>query len=114
MTIARVKDLLLALLIGAVIAFAVAPVSQASYGLPVKTIQCGTIAVNNGSATGTSTLSTAVTVAKTFVVHLGHYGGTNLTDQHSAVSITNTTTITGTREGTTGNNVTGYCAIEFY
>lgn len=114
----RWRDVTIAALLGAVIMLAIDPRPQASYGLAIKQIQCGDIAVNNGSATGTSTLASAVVVAKSFPIFLGFSGVTPSAgsefNHHIRIGLTNTTTVTGTRIGTTENSTAGYCVMEFY
>lgn len=83
----------------------------------IQSIQAGTIDLSNGVATNTATLGTAVTVANTVAIYLG--GVSTASGQQSnrylgRVSVTNTTTITGTRvASSTPGVIVGFMAVEF-
>lgn len=82
---------------------------------PVRSIQHGSIAISNGASSNTATI-TAVTTAKTQLTLLGaRYGGTvtAFTDAGVALTLTNSTTITAERNGTTGTITVRFCATEF-
>ena len=82
---------------------------------PINSIQHGSIAIANGASSNTATI-TAVTTAKTQLALLGaRYGGTvtAFTDAGVALTLTNSTTITAERNGTTGTITVRFCATEF-
>lgn len=108
------RNYALAALVGALVLALADPRPQASYGLAIKQIQCGDVAVNNGNTSGTSTLSNAVVVAKSVLVVNGWRGGTNAVDQLHTSALTDATTVTATRNGTTGNAAVAYCVVEYY
>lgn len=94
---------------------------QASFAPSVvKTIQCGDIAVNNTFSTGTSTLSTAVVVAKSVPIFLGSSSadpgaGGNPDNQYTIrIELVDTTTVRGERLGTSGDGTANYCVVEFF
>lgn len=82
---------------------------------PIRSIQHGSIAISNGASSNTATI-TAVTTAKTQLAFLGvRHGGTvtAFTDAGVTLTLTNSTTITAERTGTTGLSTVRYCATEF-
>ena len=79
----------------------------------VKRIQAVQVTVNNASATGTATLGNAVVVANSMLLWNGQRGGTNAVDQAHTLDITNTTTVTATRNGTAGAATVYGIVVEF-
>lgn len=78
----------------------------------IKSIQSGVISVVTGVDTATIT---AVTTAKSYVVFDGmtHSASTG-NSSFSKLVLTNSTTVTATRDGTTGINLISYSVVEFY
>jgi len=79
----------------------------------IKSIQRGTITIANSSTSNTATI-TAVVTAKSIISLLG----TSSTETSAAnllarVELTNTTTVTATRGGTTGSVTVRYLAVEY-
>jgi len=84
----------------------------------IKSIRRGTITINSGNSSGTATLSPAVDLAKTLLIPLGSATPGSATiylteDSAFRVELTNTTTVTATRGGTTNSMYVGYQIIEF-
>ena len=104
-----------AAMLAAIVVLALQPTPSFASFSPtiVKTIQCGDIAVNNGFSEGNSTLSSAVVVAKTFIVHLGNRG-LNAGSSPTTIDLASTTLVHAERQGTTNDLAVNYCAIEFF
>ena len=85
-------------------------------GLLINNIQYGTISFDTGDTSQTATI-TAVTVAKKALIFLG--SSTNATTTNdpkeylARITLTNTTTVTGTRGGTGATMVVSFVAVEF-
>lgn len=83
-------------------------------GLAIKSIQRGTIVVANAASTNTAAI-TAVDTNNAILRHLGStIGGTDHTDSDIRLDLTNGTTITATRAGTSGAVTVSYEIVEFY
>lgn len=80
----------------------------------IKSIQRGTIAITTGNTSNTATVS-AVTTAKALVFHLGGEGDASATN-HALVrlALTDATTITATRNGSSNGITVGYQLVEYY
>jgi len=85
-------------------------------GADIESIQQGTIALSGSTETNTDTIS-AVDAAKTFVSWLGVSSASSSTvmeDIGVRLDLTNTTTVTATRDSPATRAVTvGYVAVEF-
>jgi hypothetical protein len=78
----------------------------------IKAIYRGEITVS-GTATNTATI-TAVVTAKSVITHLGCRSSQAAnTDNSATVALTNTTTVTAARVGTTGDVIVGYQVVEY-
>jgi len=87
-----------------------------TYGTAIKSIQKGKITIGNSQTSGTATI-TSVTTSKAFVLPLGVSlnGAEGATAFFCRLELTNSTTVTATRGGTSANDLTaGYVVIEFY
>lgn len=79
-----------------------------------KSIQRTSVTIANGSSTGTATI-TSVATAKSDVSHLGSFGNvTDIRDFFATVALTNSTTVTASRHGTTGSLVVNVQVVEYY
>jgi hypothetical protein len=86
-------------------------------GQGIKSVQYGYITTANGASSGTATI-TAVDINNSYVAHLGD-GMNNSTgaypaNQNSYLVLTNATTVTATRSGTTSARITCYMVVEYY
>lgn len=80
----------------------------------VKSVQRGTITVTSNSNSQTATI-TAVDTSKSMVNYLGFTGGAVSTyDTWPRVALTNSTTVTVTKGGSTLGIIVSYEVIEFY
>lgn len=82
----------------------------------IQSLQTGTIAILNTSATATATLSPAVAVANAWLIPMGSTSteaSGALTDFNARITLTNATTITGTRVGTTLSLTPRFAVLEF-
>ncbi len=80
----------------------------------IKLIQRGTIALSNGGfTTGTSTI-TAVVTAKTELRCLGFSATSGDITSYPRLELTNTTTVTATRGGTSGAVTVSWEVTEYY
>ena len=80
----------------------------------IKSIQSGTIGISNGSASNTLTI-TSVSTAKAMITLQGvTTGGTLNSSKLARIELTNATTITATRIGTSEDVTIGYQVVEFY
>jgi hypothetical protein len=80
----------------------------------IKSIQYGTVTLT-GVASATATI-TAVNTAKAVLIHLGtSYDNTiNLDRALTRITLTNSTTVTGVKNTTTGVTITSFVVVEFY
>lgn len=80
----------------------------------IKSIQYGTVTLA-AVASATATI-TSVNVAKAVLIYLGNSCGTStvLYDAFTWITLTNSTTVTGTRSGTGNTNVVSFVVVEFY
>lgn len=79
----------------------------------IKSIQAGTINIPVAATTNTATI-TAVVLAKTFLLHLGQQGsGATTTRALIHIVLTNTTTITATRNSTSDEETVSFMIVEF-
>lgn len=88
--------------------------SNATQFLPgqIKSIQRGTIAISSGTS-NTATV-TSVDTSKSILMHLGQSSTqTGIDNVSTALALTNATTITATRGGSTGTTTVGYQLIEY-
>lgn len=75
-------------------------------------VQRGTIAITPGNTSATATI-TAVTLAKAELRHLGQFStSATLSDILTHLVLTNTTTITATRQGTSGTTTVSFEVTE--
>lgn len=75
-------------------------------------VQRGTISITPGNTQGTATL-TAVVMAKTETRHLGQFStSATLSDILAHLVLTNTTTLTATRQGTSGTTTVSFEVTE--
>ena len=80
----------------------------------VKSVQRGTITVSGTSQTNTATI-TAVDTSKSMISFTGFSGGAMSTyDNWPRLFLTNSTTVTATRNGSSFSVVVSYEVIEFY
>jgi hypothetical protein len=82
---------------------------------PVRLIQRGTITITAGNAAATATV-TSVNTAKARLTHLGatiDTGGSAGTIAGIRLTLTNATTVTATRVGTTEDYTVSYELVEF-
>jgi hypothetical protein len=78
----------------------------------IKAVYRGEITVS-GTATNTATI-TAVVTAKSLIFPLGCRSSQAAnTDNSATVALTNTTTVTAARVGTTGDVIVGYQVVEY-
>jgi hypothetical protein len=83
--------------------------------LQIKSIQRGTITLT-GVASNTATIS-SVDTANAYVAYLGHKDSDtvgNNADNWVRLDLTNATTVTATRAGSTGNVVVSFEVVEYY
>jgi|SRR5688572_19633801 len=73
-------------------------------------VEYGDVAVNNGNSSGTATIA-AVDTTKAFLSYLGANG--SATNHVFKITLTNSTTITATRDGTSGDATVNFCIVEF-
>lgn len=82
----------------------------------IQSLQTGTIAIINGSVSGTATLSPAVRPENAWLIPMG-YTSTEaagaLTDFNALITLTNATTVTGTRTGNTQLLTPRFAMLEF-
>lgn len=81
----------------------------------IASVQYGSVTCSNASATGTATIN-SVDTTRAIVIHLGSTLNTNgwpTTNYYTNVVLTNATTVTATRSGTTTDNITNFCVVEF-
>ena len=82
----------------------------------VKRTQYGTISIPALSVTNTSTV-TEVVPENSLLIFLGTVvnadSGTNMDDATARITLTNSTTITATRQGSGDDIVVSYCLVEF-
>jgi hypothetical protein len=82
----------------------------------LQSLQTGTVAITNGNATATASLSPAVNVNNAWLIPMG-YTSTEaagaLTDFNAFITLTNATTVTGTRTGTTQLLTPRFALLEF-
>jgi hypothetical protein len=80
---------------------------------PIKSIQTGTLSINNGSTTGTATIA-AVDTSKAFPVYGGHYNSASANDGFG-MHISASTTLSGDRGAfNTGNTVVRFYIVELW
>lgn len=82
---------------------------------PIRSVQRGTITIANGSSSNTATIS-AVTTGKTSMKLLGSRCGSTVvtfTDALAEVDLTNSTTVTASRNGATGSLTVRYECTEY-
>ncbi len=85
-----------------------------TFGVGIKNIQRGTISVTNGNTTNTDTI-TSVDTAKSLLTHLGDFSDTSaLQSSRGYIELTNATTITATRSGSTDTWTVSYEVVEYY
>jgi len=83
--------------------------------LQIKSIQRGTITLTS-VASNTATI-TSVTTANAYVAYIGHRDSDtvgNNADNWTRLDLTNATTVTATRAGTTGTVIVSFEVIEYY
>lgn len=79
----------------------------------IKAIYRGTITIANTATSNTATI-TAVDTAKAVVTHLGVSSTeTSVANTNAYLALTNTTTVTATRAGSTGSLVVAYQVVEY-
>jgi hypothetical protein len=80
----------------------------------INSIQSGTIVISSGYTSATASI-TAVVVAKSYVVYQGTTYDSGYTQQNylASLSLTNTTTVTATRNSSNGTLTVGYTVVEF-
>lgn len=80
---------------------------------PINSIQYNTVTISDTASSGTRTI-TAVTTAKAALIYLGA-SSTNSTVNSAVgrITLTNTTTVTANRNGTSGDLVISFCVVEF-
>lgn len=85
------------------------------YGDYVKSVQYGSVTM--ASATSGTAAITAVVVANSIILHLGSSLTTTTATAHgdimSYMELTNATTVTTNRAGSTGTMISTFCVIEF-
>lgn len=78
-----------------------------------KSRQAGTIVIANGTTSNTATI-TAVDTTKLDLTMPGFTTSTTANDWPARIALTNSTTITATREGTNGALTVAFQIIDFY
>jgi hypothetical protein len=86
-----------------------------SYVLHASNNQRGTIAIGAAASSNTATIS-SVTTSRSQVIHTGQsYNNTTGIDSSlGRLTLTNSTTITATRDGVSSTCTVGYCAEETF
>lgn len=82
---------------------------------PIRSVQRGSIVIGNGSGSNTATIS-SVSTGKTSMALLGvapASGTSGIIDVGVYVDLTNSTTVTASRNGTTGAVTVRYQVVEF-
>lgn len=81
---------------------------------PINSIQYGEVSIAAAATSATATI-TSVTTSKTVLVFLGSRmtSGSTASDFQGSLTLTNSTTVTGTRQGTGGTLVLRFVAVEF-
>ena len=82
----------------------------------IRTIQRGTITLSGGVASNTATLATPVVLANSRLIHLGHSSDDASAEGRRAytrLAFTDTTTITASRENTTGTVIVSFEVVEY-
>ena len=79
----------------------------------IKSIQRGTIVIAAASASNTATI-TSVNTAKALITMLGAEStDTSVANTMTRLALTNATTVTASRGGTTGSVTVGYQVVEY-
>lgn len=78
----------------------------------IKSIQRGTITIGNTATSNTATLATSVDPANSRIRYLG-CGTNDNTSPEARVTLTNATTVTATRIGTSNNTTVSYEVTEY-
>lgn len=80
----------------------------------IKSVQRGVITLSMGVGSNTATI-TSVDTSKSMIFYLGVAGDATATNNIEArVALTNATTVTATRDGTTNSSGVGYQVVEFF
>lgn len=81
----------------------------------IRSIQSGTIQINNAATSQTATLPTSVNTAKAAVFFNGQQNAssTAAVDIGVYVALTNATTVTATRQGNTNAVIVAYTVVEY-
>lgn len=88
--------------------------ATALFGVGVKSIQSGTIAIANASSSNTATIS-SVNTAKSVAFLTGTTAGaSNFAEANVGLILTNATTVTAERATNTGGATAYYTVVEFY
>lgn len=85
----------------------------ANPGTAIKSIQRGTIAITSTNQTNTATI-TSVDTAKSILIHLGQKSGGSDSSQVAYLELTDATTVTASREGTSSTLTVSYEVVEYY
>jgi len=90
-------------------------VSQFGRPSGIKSIQTGSITIADLTSSNTATI-TSVDLNNSIIIHGGRNTGSTNTfvNQECRVALTNATTVTVSRSGSSAVNVVGYTVIEFY
>jgi len=79
----------------------------------IKSIQRGTIQIDNTATTNTATIS-SVDTTRSMISFLGHQSNdTTITSSHGSFTLTNATTVTLTRMGSANSIISSYEVIEY-
>ena len=85
------------------------------FGAGIKSIQRGTVSIANTASQNTATLATAVNTSKASINYLGtSTTASAATDYMATLFLTNSTTVTVTRNGSSGGVTVSYEVVEFY
>lgn len=90
-----------------------APAIAAIPTTPINSIQYNTVTVSDTATSGTRTI-TSVNTAKSVLVYLGgSYSASTMNASVGRITLTNSTTVTADRGGTSGNLIISFCVVEF-
>lgn len=78
----------------------------------MESIQYGTVTIANGASTGTATITSLSAIARAEVAFLGQTTSNSSTDNLAELDLTDATTVTATRRGTTGTTTVGFVVFQ--
>lgn len=90
-----------------------APAIAAIPTTPINSIQYNTVTISDTNTSGTRTI-TSVNTAKSVLVYLGgSYSASTMNASVGRITLTNATTVTADRGGTSGNLIISFAVVEF-